>query len=146
MEEIHNKIEQFFDEYEKRFAEGLAGQPDTEAIVNVFADFFVEASPVGVVGGKNDADFRETIPKGYDFYRSIGTTKMKINQLDIADLDDFHHMAEVYWEAFYDKEGNSQSIEFTVIYFLQHLNDQLKIFAYITGDEQKLLKEKGLIN
>ena len=145
MEEIHLKIEQFFDEYEKRFAEGLAGRPNVEAIADVFANFFVEASPVGISGGENDTRFREAIPKGYEFYRSIGTTQMQINQLSIRDLDDFHYMAEAYWEAFYDQDGESQSIEFTVIYFLQHLKDQLKIFAYITGDEQKVLKERGLI-
>ena len=145
MEEIHNKIEQFFEDYQKRFAEGLSEQPDVEAIADAFADFFVEASPVGIMGGKNDSEFRVAIPKGYDFYRSIGTTEMKINQLSIRDLDDYHYMAEAYWESIYDKEGESQSIEFNVIYFLQHLNDKLKIFAYITGDEQKVLKEKGLI-
>jgi len=145
MEEIHDKIEKFFEDYQTRFADGLAGQPDVDAIAGVFADFFVEASPVGVSGGKNDEGFKQAIPKGYDFYRSIGTTEMKINQLSIRDLDDFHYEAEAYWEAIYDKNGESQSIEFNVIYYLQHLNDRLKIFAYITGDEQKVLKEHGLI-
>jgi len=70
---------------------------------------------------------------------------MKINQFSIRDLDDFYYMAESYWEAFYDQDGDSQTIEFNVIYFLQHLNDKLKIFAYITGYEQKVLKERGLI-
>ena len=145
MEQIHNKIEQFFDDYQTRFAEGLAGQPDVDAIAGVFADFFVEASPVGISGSKNDEEFKQAIPKGYDFYRSIGTVEMKINQLSIRDLDDFHYEAEAYWEAIYEKNGENQSIEFNVIYYLQHLNDQLKIFAYITGDEQKLLKEQGLV-
>lgn len=145
MEEIHNKIEQFFEDYQTRFAEGLAGEPDVEAIASFFANFFVEASPVGVSGGKNDESFKQAIPTGYDFYRSIGTTEMKINQLSIRDLDDYHYEAEAYWEALYDKDREIQSIEFTVIYYLQHLNDQLKIFAYITGDEQKVLKEHGLI-
>lgn len=145
MDEIHDKIEQFFEEYQKKFAEGLAGHPDVEAIAGVFANFFIEASPVGISGGENDEAFRDAIPKGYDMYRSIGTTEMKINQLSIRDLDDYHYEAEAYWEAFYEMDGISQSIEFTVIYYLQYLNEELKIFAYITGDEQKVLKERGLV-
>lgn len=142
MEEIHLEIEKFFEAYEKRFAEGLAGQPDVEETAGAFANFFVEASPVGISGSENGNAFRESIPKGYDFYRSIGTTEMKINQLDITELDDMHFMAEAYWEAMYKGE---ETIEFNVIYFLQYRNEALKIFAYITGDEQKVLKEKGLI-
>jgi hypothetical protein len=145
MEDINDKIEQFFESYEKRFEEGLAGNPVAEDTANAFADFFVEASPVGVSGGKNDQDFLDAVPKGYDFYRSIGTTKMEIRQLDITELNEFHYMVEVYWDSFYEKDGKADNIEFTVMYFLQHLNGALKIFAYITGDEQAVLKERGLI-
>ncbi len=142
MKEIHLEIEKFFEAYERRFAEGLAGNPDVEGTTSAFANFFVEASPVGISGGKNDDAFRESVPKGYDFYKSIGTTEMKINQLDITELDDMHIMVEVYWEASYQ---TSETIAFNVIYFLQYRNETLKIFAYITGDEQKVLQEKGLI-
>ncbi|WP_439580920.1 hypothetical protein [Dyadobacter bucti] len=145
MEDVNDKIEKFFEEYERRFEEGLAGNPVAEETVNSFADFFVEASPVGVTGGKNDHSFLEAIPKGYDFYRSVGVTKMVINQLDITELNELHYMVEVYWESFYETEEKSGSIEFTVLYLLQHLNQELKIFAYITGDEQRVLKEHGLI-
>lgn len=145
MADINDEIEQFFANYEKRFADGLAGNPVAEETTKAFADFFVEASPVGVSGGKNDAAFLEAIPKGYEFYRSIGITKMEIRQLDITELNDLHYMVEVYWESFYEKEGKTDSIEFSVIYFLQNLNGALKVFAYITGDEQAVLKERGLV-
>lgn len=145
MEEIHLEIEAFFEKYEQRFADGLAGKPDVEGTVDAFADFFVEASPVGIIGSKNDAAFRESIPKGYDFYKSIGTTEMKINQVHITDLDDLHYLVDVYWEAFYSRDEGNQSIEFNVMYMLQNQNGALRIFAYITGDEEKVLKEKGLI-
>ncbi|ACT94072.1 hypothetical protein [Dyadobacter fermentans] len=145
MADINDQIEQFFDAYEKRFADGLAGQEVGEDTASAFADFFVEASPMGIIGGKNDQEFRERVPQGYDFYRSIGITKMAIRQLDITELNELHYMVEVYWESFYEKDGQPGSIEFSVIYFLQHLNGALKVFAYITGDEQAVLKERGLV-
>lgn len=145
MADINDRIEQFFDEYEKRFAEGLAGNPVAEDTATAFADFFVEASPSGIIGGKNDQEFRERVPQGYDFYRSIGITKMEIRQIDITELNELHYMVEVYWESFYEKNGESDSIEFSVIYLLQNLNGALKVFAYITGDEQAVLKERGLV-
>ncbi|WP_426291771.1 hypothetical protein ACN9ML_16660 [Dyadobacter endophyticus] len=145
MVDINDQIEQFFEAYEKRFAEGLAGNAVAEGTATAFADFFVEASPMGIIGGKNDQDFLDRVPKGYDFYRSIGIAKMEIRQLDITELNELHHMVEVYWESFYEKDGEPGSIEFSVIYFLQHLNETLKVFAYITGDEQAVLKERGLV-
>ncbi|MCF0070286.1 hypothetical protein LZD49_07370 [Dyadobacter sp. CY261] len=145
MADINDEIEQFFEAYEKRFAEGLAGTAVAEETAKVFADFFVEASPQGITGGKNDQSFLDAVPQGYDFYRSIGITKMEIRQLDITELNELHYMVEVYWESFYEKDGEPDSIEFSVIYLLQHLNGALKVFAYITGDEQAVLRERGLI-
>ena len=145
MEDINDKIQAFFEAYEKRFEEGLAGEVVAEETAKVFADFFVEASPVGISGGKNDTQFLEAVPKGYDFYRSIGITKMEIRQIDITELNEMHYLVDVRWESFYTKNGNEDSIEFSVIYFLQNRKDELKIFAYITGDEQAVLKERGLV-
>ncbi|KAA2245369.1 hypothetical protein F0L74_05240 [Chitinophaga agrisoli] len=144
---INEKIEQFFRDYEKRFRDGLAGNVDTASITSAFADCFIEASPLGVHCGKNDAAFREAIPKGYDFYKGIGTTKMTIGHVTITALDDLHYMALVHWQSYYTKKDQTEvTIEFDVTYFLQHRNEELKIFAYITGDEQKVLQERGLVS
>jgi len=145
MADINDQIEQFFEAYEKRFAEGLAGHTVAEETAEAFAGFFVEASPAGISGGKNDQSFLDAVPKGYEFYRSIGITRMEIRQIDITELNELHYMVEVYWESFYEKDGRADSIEFSVIYFLQYLNGSLKVFAYITGDEQAVLKERGLV-
>jgi hypothetical protein len=136
------QIRQFFIAYESRFNASLTGTVDVEGTIQAFSDSFIEASPVGIQCGKNDARFKEMIPKGYEFYRSIGTTAMKITSMDITGLDDFHAMIKVFWQAFYNKKV---TIDFTVIYFVQVLNNQIKIFAYITGDEQKVLRERGLV-
>jgi hypothetical protein len=40
--------------------------------------------------------------------------------------------------------NTSVVIDFDTFYFVQRIKN-LKIFAYITGDEQKVLKEHGLV-
>jgi hypothetical protein len=55
-------------------------------------------------------------------------------------------MVNVHWNSSYNrKDGSEVFIEFDVIYFVQIIDEKLKIFAYITGDEQAVLREKGLI-
>lgn len=140
---MKDRIQTFFAAYEQRFNDALGGQQvDVDETTAAFADYFVESSPAGVMGGMNDEQFKEQIPKGFEFYKSIGTLSMKIGQLDITELDEFHAMAKVHWISAY--KGNRQ-IEFDVHYFLNMLNGAPKIFAYITGDEQKVLSENGLV-
>lgn len=136
---MEKEIKSFFAAYEQRFNDALSG--DASGIgdtVNSFAKYFVESSPAGVQGGANDESFKERLPKGYEFYRSIGTKSMRIGNLEITRLDPLHHMVKVHWISVYEKKD---TIEFDVIYFL----NGLKIFAYITGDEQKVLQEHGLV-
>ena len=145
MENRENRLTAFFEAYAARFNSSLSGEVDVEGTVYAFAGCFVEASPVGIACSKNDELFREAIPKGYEFYRSIGTKSMEILSMDINLLDDFHAMVKIHWRASYLKKDNTRvAIEFDVIYLLQLISD-IRIFAYITGDEQKALKENGLV-
>ncbi len=147
MDVFKYSIERFFDAYAARFNAALAGdETHIDAIVGAFAPCFVEASPLGVQCSKNDASFREALPKGYAFYRSIGTQSMKIEHKEVTILDEYHAMVKVHWVAAYTPAGKAPfTIAFDVFYFLQHLKEDLKVFAYITGDEQRVLKEYGLI-
>lgn len=140
-------ISQFFDDYASRFNKALKGEvPDIESTANSFAACFVEASPVGVICSKNDERFKEAIPKGYAFYKSIGTVSMKIGSKTITELDGYHAMVKIHWQSLYQKkEGNREEIGFDVHYFVQVMDNKVMIFAYITGDEQQLLQEKGLV-
>jgi hypothetical protein len=143
---MEQPIYEFFAAYEKRFYEALKGETDVEATANAFGPFFVEASPAGIHGGSNDQEFRKRIPKGMEFYRQIGTYSMEILSQDVTPLDDLHFMVKIHWKATYKNKDNTElAIEFDVIYFLQSKEDQLKIFAYITGDEDKVMREHGLI-
>ncbi len=141
-------IVKFFRDYEARFNRSLEDPPqvDSEGMRESFADYFVAASPAGVVGGKNGLKFRFALPRGFAFYRKIGTRSMKISALDVLPLDALHAMATVAWDSRYRRDdGKKVRIEFTNRYFLQLQDGEPKIFAYITGDEQKVLKENGLI-
>jgi hypothetical protein len=55
-------------------------------------------------------------------------------------------MVKVHWFSEYlRKDGEKIPIDFEVIYFLQKLEEAPKIFAFIGGDEEKVLKENGLL-
>lgn len=140
------QINAFFDEYENRFNRSLQGETtDLKAAAGSFTECFMESSPLGVICGKNDKDFEKKMEQGYAFYKSIGTTGMYITNRQMQVLDDFHTMCKVSWKYKAEKEGKQVDIDFMVIYLLQTMNDTVKIFAYITGDEQKALKDKGLL-
>ena len=147
MERREQLLSDFFGEYEQRFNRSLNGEPlEVESTARSFSACFVEAGPKGVNCGQNDLQFRSMIPKGYDFYRSIGITAMNILSREITLLDDFHAMVKVHWNSSFTRKDNVKGrIEFDVIYLLQTNEDSPKIFAYITGDEQAALKENGLI-
>jgi len=139
-------IEEFFTAYESHFNNAILNEQSNikEEISGSFEDCFIESSPAGVICGKNDGQFIEKIKAGFAFYRSIGSKGMEIVSKDIALLDDLHALVKVYWRYSYVKDGKEGSIDFTN-YYLVTTNDQVKIFAYIAGDEQKALSEKGLV-
>jgi len=143
---LKERVKAFFVEYQHRFTEGLAGKPDVEGTVTAFADYFVEASPVGFSGGKNDEQFKKVIPRGYEFYRKVGTKKMIVEDVSINPLNENHYAVTVHWKSDnVKKDGTPVIIKFDVIYLLRDFNDTFKIFAYITGDEQGELQKHGLV-
>ena len=89
---IMQKVEKFFSEYETRFMKSLLDPPqiDIEGTVDSFASSFIGANPSGVACGKNDAEFRAAMLRGFAFYKSIGTKSMKVASLDIQPLDECH--------------------------------------------------------
>ena len=140
------QIEDFFDGYALRFNEALQGtSSDVKETKYSFADCFIAASPAGIICGKNGSEFEASLAKGYEFYRNIGITSMEIISKAITMLDDFHAMSRIAWRSNFSGKNSMGTMEFDVIYLVQIHGMEIKIFAYITGDEQKVLKEKGLI-
>jgi hypothetical protein len=141
------QMEDFFELYCNIFNWAIKEDvPDIEQTAKLYSDCFIAANPAGVNCGKNDEQFRVAMLKGYAFYRNIGITSMKIVSKEITSLDDIHTMVKIHWKSdFIKKEGSKGSIEFANIYFVQTKEHKHKVFAYITGDEQAVLKKFGLI-
>ena len=140
------KLGAFFNAYAQRFNDALQGKPySIEGITAAFADSFIESSPVGVIANTNDEKFSAMVPKGYEFYKSIGTTGITIKSKEITLLDNLHSMVRVGWKSDYErKDCSAVSIEFDIIYFLTEAGGEPKIFSYIAGDEEKAIKDNGL--
>jgi hypothetical protein len=147
---MDNRIQQlndFFNLYADRFNNAINGDtPDIERTAKSFSDCFIAANPLGVTCDTNNEDFKAATSQAYAFYKSIGVTAMDIVLMDTTILDNFHEMTKIRWKCSYLKKDNSKgSIEFENFYFTQTKENEHKIFAYITGDEQAVLKEHGLI-
>ena len=148
MEAETDNVRRFMNEYATRFNAAINSDDiDVDATAGAFAVCFMEAGPSGVTCGSNNAQFRELIPKGYQFYKSIGVSSMEIVQMNITQLDTIHTMVNCEWKSGYKRPDLRKKgiMRFNVIYFLQKNGESFKIFAYITGDEQKCLREHGLI-
>jgi hypothetical protein len=146
MEDRKQQIDHFFNHYCEIFNCAIKEEiPGVEQTAELFSTCFISANPQGVNCGQNNEIFRDVMLNGYAFYRNIGITSMEIISKDIMILDDFHTMAKVAWKSIFKKEGKTKSIEFRNIYFTQTKDSQHKVFAYITGDEQRSLREAGLV-
>src|SRR5687768_764750 len=122
----NQEVEKFFSRYESRFNDALKGaKPNIDETVDAFASEFIEASPTGIIAGKNDAKFRDAIAQGWSFYKEIGISAMKIISVQVTLLDDLHAIAKVRWNSsFLRKDKTSGEIAFDVFYILQKQGEQ----------------------
>jgi hypothetical protein len=141
----HN-IPAFFESYANLYNRALAGERVFDEIMSRFSPKFIAAGPHGVSTGKQDAAFRRTLQKGYNFYRQIGTRKMTAKRVETTPIDANHTMAKVFYCAEYMKpDGSPLKIEFDVTYFLDTSRVKPKIFGFVAGDEMTLYRQHGLI-
>lgn len=146
MSKRKKNIEEFFTAYEQHFNQAITSeQADEREIKKSFADCFIESSPLGVQCGKNDDQFLERIKQGYAFYKHIGSTGMSIVSREITLLDDFHAIVKVYWRYTYQKDNRAGAIDFNVFYIVSTASNEIKIVAFLVGDEQQALKDAGLV-
>lgn len=139
-------LEKFFQRYERFFMQSLSGEIDGDEMLELYAPEFIAASPLGVLTGKNDADFRRALSGGYEQYRKIGTKGMRVRGIEMSQIDELHCVANVAWTASYEVANRQQiDIDFDVHYLVQELNGKLHIFGWVSGNEQELLKQYGVI-
>jgi hypothetical protein len=138
----------FLAEYEARVNRALGDEPvvDVDETAAAFTNCFVAATPNEVVCNANDAQFRASIPRGFEFYRKIGTKAMRISSLAVTELDDCHAMVKVRWHSLHERSDASEvRIDFDVIYLFRMARGGPQIFGYITGDEDQVLRDHGLV-
>ncbi|MNZ33184.1 hypothetical protein D3C78_505250 [compost metagenome] len=140
-------VRKLFERYERLFNQSLGGDMDMDEVASLYAPEFIGAAPAGVGSGKNDDQFRQALIQGYAHYRAIGTREMRIRNVRLSPIDDRHCTAHVAWTATYARKNQPDvAIDFDVHYFVQKLDgEEPKVFGWVTGDEQGLLREYGII-
>lgn len=143
---METSVREFFGRYESFFNQSLAGDMDMDEVASLYASEFISASPAGVMTGKNDDQLKQVMAQGYARYRAMGTKEMRIRNVRLSPMDDYHCLADVAWTATYArKDQPDAAIDFDVHYFVQKLDGEPKVFGWVSGDEQALLRKHGII-
>ena len=139
-------VRAFFERYETVFNRSLGGDADMDAVTTLYASEFIAASPAGVMAGKNDDQLKQAMAQGYARYREIGTKEMRLRDVRVSPLDDRHCVAHVAWTATYARTNQPDvTIDFDVHYFIQMLGGEPKVFGWVSGDEEALLRQHGIV-
>jgi hypothetical protein len=143
---METSVRKLFERYERVFNAALHGDVDMDDVAALYAADFIAASPAGVMTGKNDEQLKQVMAQGYARYRAIGTKEMRIRGLRISPMDEHHCVAHVAWRATYVRNDKPDvTIDFDVHYLVQRLGAEPKVFGWVSGDEQAVLKEHGII-
>ena len=139
-------VRKLFERYERLFNRSLGGDADMDAVASLYASAFIAASPAGVMTGKNDDQLKRVMEQGYARYRAIGTKGMRIRDVRISPIDEQHCLAHVAWTATYAREDQPDTtIDFEIHYLVQRLDGEAKVFGWVSGDEDALLREHGIV-
>ena len=143
---METSVRKLFERYERVFNAALHGDVDMSDVAALYASDFIAASPAGVMTGKNDEQLKQVMAQGYARYRAIGTKEMRIRGLRISPMDEHHCVAHVAWRATYVRNDKPDvTIDFDVHYLVQQLGAEPKVFGWVSGDEQAVLQEHGII-
>jgi len=135
-----------FARYESCVRQSLAGEIDMDEVATLYASDFTAASAAGVKSGKNDDQLKRVMAQGFSQYRAIGTRSMRIRHLRLSAIDDGHCIAHVAWTATFARQDLPETaIDFDVRYLVQIRNREAKVFGWVSGDEQALLKRHGVV-
>ena len=142
---METSVRTFFERYESFFNRSLGGEMDMDEVAALYASEFIAASPAGVMTGKNDEHLKQVMTQGNARYRAIGTKEMQMRNIRLSPIDDHHCVAHVAWTATYARKGRPDvAIDFDVHYFVQKLDGEPKVFGWVSGDEQALLRKHGI--
>jgi hypothetical protein len=143
---METAVRNLFARYHRFFNRALDGDLDPDEGTSFYASAFIAASPAGIVAGKNDDQLGRIMEQGYERYRAIATKEMRMRDVRLSPMDEHHCVAHVGWTAIYSRQHAPDiSIDFDVHYLVQKLDGEPKIFGWVSGDEQALLKEYGIV-
>lgn len=143
---MERAVRKLFERYANFFNRSLGGDVDMEEVSSLYTSEFIGAAPAGVKTGKNDEQFKQIMAQGYAHYRAIGTKEMRIRNVVLSPIDEHHCVAHVAWTAIYARKDQPDvAIDFDVHYLVQKLDGEPKVFGWVSGDEQALLREHGII-
>jgi hypothetical protein len=143
---METSVRKLFERYESVFNRSLGGDIDMDEVASLYASEFIAASPAGVMTGKNDDRLKQVMTQGYARYRAIGTKDMRMRNVRLSPMDDHHCVAHVAWTATYARKDRPDvAIDFDVHYLVQTLDGEPKVFGWVSGDEQALLRKHGII-
>ncbi len=140
------EIRRFFAQFEAAYNRALIEPGDAEALAETFADSFVAANPNGVLCWKNDENLSEIIRQGFEFYRSVGAKSARIASLSVTPVDGAHAFVRAEWEMLFRRPGGDlEAIRSEVAYLVQTIDEEPRIFSFITPDERQMFRERGLL-
>ncbi len=139
-------VRKLFERYERLFNEALDGDVDVREVASLYASSFIAATPAGVMTGRNNDQLKQVMTQGYARYRAIGTKEMRIRDVRVSPLDELHAVAQVAWTGTYARKNQPDvAIDFDVHYFVRTVDGRSKVFGWVSGDEQALLTEHGIV-
>src|SRR5262245_19593679 len=140
-------IRTLFAGYERGFNAALAepSAANLGRLRRAFAPYVVGSNPLGVRGSKNGLLFRLMLGRGFARYRRIGMRQMRIEALTVTPIDNQHALSRVRWHSEYERPGTPVSIDFDVTYLIRSGKKGLQIFGFVSGDEEKALRDHGLL-
>ena len=143
---METDVKELFERYERVFNHALGGDMDMDAVAALYASEFIAASPAGVMAGKNDDRLKQVMAQGYARYRAMGTKEMRVRDVRLSPMDDHHCVAHVAWTATYTRPDRPDvALDFEVHYFVQKLDGAPKVFGWVSGDEEALLRQHGIL-
>jgi hypothetical protein len=145
-EMIEASVRKLFERYEGLFNQALGGDTDVQEVAALYASCFISATPTGIMTGRNNDQLKQVMAQGYARYRAMGTKEMRLRNVRLSPIDEHHCVAHVEWTATYARKDQPDvAIDFEVHYFVRTLHGKSKVFGWVSGDEQAVLKEHGII-
>ncbi|RWC86504.1 MAG: nuclear transport factor 2 family protein [Mesorhizobium sp.] len=140
------EVAKFFAAYAEFYNDALLPEADLKDVADIYSSAFISVTPGAVMAGENGKQLIEIMKKGFEGYRTIGAGKMTCKDVSVTPIDRDHCVAKVQWAGEYqNKKAALITIDFEVSYLLERRDGKLKVFGWISGDEQAEFRKHGLL-